>query len=61
MLDKLRVAKTKFDNEADLPQSIYMLDIENSCIMRIAWILNDLKIPKNMSEKILEEIHDLCS
>lgn len=61
VLDKLRVAKTKFDNEADLPQSIYMLDIENSCIMRIAWILNDLKIPKNMSEKILEEIHDLCS
>ncbi len=61
VLDKLRVVKTKFDNEAGLAQSIYMLDIENSCVMRIAWILNDLKIPENMSEKILKEIHDLCS
>lgn len=61
MLDKLGVAKTKFDNEAGLSQSIYMLDIENSSVMRIAWILNDLKIPENMSEKILKEIHDLCS
>lgn len=51
VLDKLRVAKTKFNNEAGLAQSIYMLDIENSCVMRIAWILNDLKIPENMSEK----------
>ncbi len=61
VLNKLRVAKTKFDNEAGLTQSIYMFDIENSCVMRIAWILNDLRIPENMSEKILEEIHNLCS
>lgn len=61
VLDKLRVAKTEFDNAAGLTQSIHMLDIENSCVMRIAWILNNLKIPEDISEKILEEIHDLCS
>ncbi len=61
VLNKLREAKTKIDNEAGLSQSIYMFDIENSCAMRIAWILNDLKIPEDMSEVVLKEIHDLCS
>ncbi len=61
VLNKLREAKTKFDNEADLSQSIQMLDVETSCAMRAAWILNDLKIPESMTEKIMQEIHDLCS
>lgn len=60
VLNKLRAAKTKFDDGAGLSQSIYMFDIENLCTMRINWMLNDLRMPENMSEKILEEVHNLC-
>lgn len=60
-LNKLREAKTRFDDKAGLPQSLLMFDMETACTMRIEWILSDLKMPERMSGKVLEEIHDLCT